>query len=103
MIIINNCTYNCKKHTMNGACVRYHLLVKSEGGDGVDHIEVPAVPRCAGFSGRRDCPLPAPEVRGHTETSQKVALKGNNDGLFRCLFAFSVFTFCCYREQVFYL
>lgn len=46
----------------------YHLLVKSEGGDAVDHVDVPSVSHCSGFFGRRDCPLPAPEVRGYTES-----------------------------------
>lgn len=47
----------------------YHLLVKSEGADGVNHVQVPPVSDCACFSGRWQSPLPAPGVRGHTARS----------------------------------
>lgn len=48
-------------------------MVQSEGGDGADHVEVPAVARCAGFFGGGDGPLPAPEVRV-TQVASKTRL-----------------------------
>ena len=76
MISITNCNV-IKTFTLSGIsfilqlikqeCLCYHLLVEGEGGDGVDHIEVPPKSCRAGFFGRGDSPLPAPEVRGYTE------------------------------------
>lgn len=73
---------------MEWSCLCYHLLVKSEGGDGVDHIDVPSMSCWTGFSDRRDCPFPAPEVRGQhrgvTKSLLKQSYELNPINVFKC-------------------